>query len=150
VVAAIGATSSVFVLARPSANSGRTMMPAPPAYTPPYSHVAYSLRDVRRTFAAAGIRLVLHGRSPAGATLSTADARLEVDVFGAPGTLVHEGFHDVQYVGTRWVATPRRCTRGVPDAARWRGNVRAVVRCVGARRAADAVLRRAAVALARL
>ena len=46
-----------------------------------------------------------------------------------------------------FVRYPRTCDNGARNAARWRGNVRAIVRCGDG---ADAALRRVAAALGRL
>ena len=96
--------------------------------------VAYTEADARRAFAAAGLPLVTHTATD----LSTADLRVEVDVFGDPRKLAAVGSPGV---------LPRRCGDGAANAARWRENVRVVVSCAHAR---PGDLRRAARALALL
>jgi hypothetical protein len=103
----------------------------------PYSHVRFTVSGVKHGFVAVGVRLVVKSRVPGiGTTLGTRDDALEVDVFGDPTRVNAAGSPDViTNSQSKYVRIPSTCTPGIPDAARWRGNVRFVIRCSDAAQA---------------
>jgi hypothetical protein len=147
IVAFVIATAVVFLaVSRPQSKAATTPAPSVPV---PYSHVRFAVSDVKHAFAAVGVRLVAKSRVPGiGTTLATRDDALEVDVFGDPARVNAAGSPDVITNSQgKYVRIPSTCTPGIPDAARWRGNVRFVIRCSDAARAQLALGTRA---LARL
>jgi hypothetical protein len=122
-----------------------------PAAPLPYSHVQFTVTDATRAFAAVGVRLFAKSRVPqVVTTIGSRDDAYEVDVFGDPARVNALGGSPEIVTDSRGdvVRIPRTCTRGIPDAERWRGNVRFVVRCADP--AHDALLRTGARALAGL
>ncbi|HVC87142.1 MAG TPA: hypothetical protein VNC40_06925 [Gaiellaceae bacterium] len=104
----------------------------PPAATLPYSNVQFTANDAKRAFAAVGIRLVPRSRVPGVVTtIGSRNDAFEVDVFGDPARVNALGGSPEIIVDSHgtYVRIPRTCTSGIPDAERWRGNVRFVIRC---------------------
>jgi hypothetical protein len=98
----------------------------------PYSSVRFTAEDAKRAFAAVGVQLVPRSRIPgAVATIGSRNDAFEVDVFGDPGRVNALGGSPEIIVDSKgnYVRIPRTCTSGIPDAERWRGNVRFVIRC---------------------
>lgn len=103
-----------------------------PAAPLPYSDVQFTTDDAKRAFAAVGVGLVPKSRVPGVVTTigSRSDA-FEVDVFGDPARMNALGGAPEIITDSHgnYVRIPRTCTSGIPDAERWRGNVRFVIRC---------------------
>lgn len=116
----------------------------------PYQVVSYSQADAVSAFAAVGLRLKPKSKAGAITTLGSRGDALEVDVFGEPQQVKAAGFHDYVLSKGRYVHLPRTCSTGLVAAERWKGNLRVVVRCIGARRAGASLLGRVDRALARL
>jgi hypothetical protein len=125
-------------------------MPPPPNNDLPYSSVSYTAADARRVFAAEGVHLAATSGLPSMKTLTSRGDFLEVDAFGDPQKVKQLGFFDYALVNGHWEHSPATCGSGSPDAVRWHGNVRVVVRCTAAGSSSSVWLRRAALALARL
>lgn len=103
-----------------------------PSVSLPYSHVQFTASDAKRAFAAVGVRLVPKSRVPGiVTTIGTPDDRFEVDIFGSPTRVTALGGSPEVITDARgkYVRIPSTCTPGIPDAERWNGNVRFVVRC---------------------
>jgi hypothetical protein len=131
-VALVAATAGVFLTAwRPRSQPSTEHAPAVPV---PYSHVQFTVSDASHAFAAVGVRLVAKSRvAGVVTTIGTRDDAFEVDVFGDPAKVNTSGSPDViTDTHGRYVRIPSTCTPGIPDAARWRGNVRFVIRCANA------------------
>lgn len=143
VVAAVGASGLIVAVSRPHYRPA--VMPLPPNDLP-YTRVVYTRADVRRAFAP--LQLVRRSHLPAMTDFSDPSLRVEVTVFGDPAQVKAMGSFEYRLgADGRFVRYPRTCANGVRNAARWRKNVRAVVRCGDG---ADAVLGRVSAALARL
>jgi hypothetical protein len=131
-VALVAAAAGIFLaFGRPRAQASTEQAPSVPV---PYSHVQFSVSVTKHAFAAVGVQLVVKSRVPGvGITLGTRDDRFEVDVFGDPARVNASGSPDaITNSRGKYVRIPSVCTPGIPDAARWRGNVRFVVRCTDA------------------
>lgn len=127
------AAGVVLVVGHPHSQASTERAPSVPV---PYSHVEFTLADANRAFAAVGVRLVPKSRDPVGTTVGTRDDALEVDVFGDPARVNASGSPNlITDSHGKDVRMPSTCTPGIPDAARWRGNVRFVIRCASARQA---------------
>jgi len=103
-----------------------------PAARLPYSDVQFTADDAKRAFAAVGVQLVLKSRIPGlVTTIGSRHDAFEVDVFGDPARVNALGGSPEIIVDSHgnYVRIPRTCTSGIPDAERWRGNVRFVIRC---------------------
>ena len=148
VAAVLAATAGLFAFARPEYR--RAVLPPPADHGLPYTRAAYTAAGARRAFAAVGVRLGPRSRSATVTTLGNAGDVLEVDVFAGREQVERAGFWDYLVVDGRYVHFARDCRSSVPDAERWRGNVRAIVPCAKAGAQADAWLRRVERALARL
>jgi hypothetical protein len=132
VVAAVAIAAGLFLTVwRPRYEPGTR---AVPPFLLPYSRAEFGAGDAKRAFAAVGVRLVPKSRIPGVVTtIGTRDDAFEVDVFGDPAHVRAQSSPDVVTDSAgRYVRIPTTCTRGIPDAARWRGNVRFVVRCADA------------------
>jgi hypothetical protein len=116
----------------------------------PYSFVSYSRADAVVAFAAVGVRLTPRSKSAVITTLGSRGDALEVDVFGDPQRVKAAGFHDYLPLNGRYVHFPRTCGTALPDAERWKGNVRVIIQCTAATGGSAAWLRRTEQALARL
>jgi hypothetical protein len=132
IVALVAVAAGVFLFvghARSQASTERA-----PTVPVPYSHVEFTVSDANRAFAAVGVRLVAKSHVPGvGTTIGTRDDALEVDVFGDPARVNASGSPDlITDAHGKYVRMPSTCTPGIPDAARWRGNVRFVIRCANA------------------
>ena len=148
IVALVAATAGLFLTVwRPHSHLSTEHAPSIPV---PYSHVQLTVGDANRAFAAVGVRLVAKSRVPGVVTtIGTRDGAFEVDVFGDPARVNATGSPDViTNTQGKYVRIPSTCTPGVPDAARWSGNVRFVVRC--ANRAQAQLMAVGARALAKL
>jgi hypothetical protein len=148
IVALVAATAGiVLTIERPRAQASTEAAPSVPV---PYSHVQFTVRDARRAFAAVGVRLVAKSHVPGvGTMIGTRDDTVEVDVFGDPARVNAAGSPDmITDAHGNYVRMPSTCTPGIPDAARWRGNVRFVIRCATPGRAQ--LLARGTRALAKL
>jgi hypothetical protein len=145
--------AATFVFARPSYH--RLAIPAPPRSLP-YTKVSYTAADAKRSFAATGLKLILHSQPRSVGTapivdLSTKDLLVEVTAFGDPKAVAASGFSDyITFTGGRWVHTPRTCEDGARLAERWAGNIRVIVNCALAGSAASSRLQRVSLALSRL
>jgi hypothetical protein len=98
----------------------------------PYSDVQFTANDAKRAFVAVGVHLVPKSRVPGVVTtIGSGNDAFEVDVFGDPGRVnALDGSPEIIVDSHgNYVRIPRTCTSGVPDAERWRGNVRFVIRC---------------------
>jgi hypothetical protein len=143
VVAAVGASGLIFAVSRPQYRPA--VMPSPPNDLP-YTRALYTAQDVRRAFAP--LELVRRSRLPVMTDFSDRSLRVEVTVFGDPAKVKAMGSFEYRLgAHGRFVRYPRTRDNGARNAARWRGNVRAIVRCGDG---ADAALRRVAAALGRL
>ena len=103
-----------------------------PAVPLPYSDVQFTAHDAKRAFAAVGVQLVPKSRiAGVVTTIGSRSDAFEVDVFGGPDRVKALGGSPEIIVDSRgkYVRIPRACTPGIPDAGRWRGNVRFVIRC---------------------
>lgn len=132
IVALVAATAVVFLaISRPQSQAAATHAPSVPV---PYSHVQFTVSDAKHAFSAVGVRLVAKSRVPGIATtIGTRDDALEVDVFGDPARVNAAGSPDVITNSQgKYVRIPSTCTPGIPEAARWHGNVRFVIRCADA------------------
>ncbi len=148
VAAALAATAAAFAFARPEYH--RTVSEPPADHGLPYTRATYTAADARRAFAAVGVELGQRSRSAIVTTLGSAGDVLEVDAFADRERVERAGFWDYLVVDGRYVHFARDCRSSIPDAERWRGNVRVVVSCMRAGGQADAWLRRAERALAGL
>ena len=144
VVAAFGAA---FAFARPGYHA--SVVTSPPNDLP-YSSALYSTSNAVQAFAAVGVRLTPRSKSPTVTTLGSHGDVLEVDVFGDPQRVKAAGFHDYLPLNGHFVHFPRTCGTPLPDAERWKGNVRVIVHCTAATGASAAWLGRTERALARL
>lgn len=129
IVALAAAMTGLFlIVSRPRSHSSAEQAPSVPV---PYSHAQFTVADAKRAFAAVGVQLVAKSRVlGVGTTIGTRDNSFEVDVFGDPARVNASGSPDViTDAQGKYVRIPTTCTPGIPDAARWRGNVRFVVRC---------------------
>jgi len=146
VVAAVLATTGVFVFARPQHHPYQ--MPKPPGDGLTYTSATYHGRDVRHAFANAGIALARGATQPGLVGFSNRDLTLEVTVFGNRKLVHAQGFSDYYtFVDGHWQLAPKSCVRGARNAERWRVNVRVIVSCGPG---AGGTLRRASRALAAL
>lgn len=103
-----------------------------PAAPLPYSRVQFTANDAKRAFAAVGVQLVSKSRVPRiVTTIGTPNDTFEVDVFGDPARVAALAGSPEIITDSHGnsVRIPRTCTTGIPDAERWRGNVRFIVRC---------------------
>lgn len=135
IVALVTAIAGLFVTVwRPGSRPSTERAPSAPV---PYSRVQFTVDDANRAFAALGVRLVAKSRVQGVVTaIGTRDDAFEVDVFGDPARVDAAGSPDlVTDTQGKYVRIPSSCTRGIPVAARWRGNVRFVVRCANAAQA---------------
>jgi hypothetical protein len=145
-VAAVLATTGVFVFARPQFH--RYQMPKPPSDGLDYTSATYRGRDARRAFAQVGIVLERGVPSPGIVGFFDRKLSLEVDVFGNRKLVDSQGFSDYYtFVDGHWELASRSCTPGARNAERWRVNVRVIVSCGPG---AGVTLRRASQALAAL
>jgi hypothetical protein len=122
-----------------------------PAAHLPYSDVQFTANDAKRAFAAVGVQLVPKSRVPGVVTtIGSRNDAFEVDVFGNPSRVNALGGSPQIIVDShgKYVRIPRTCASGIPDAERWRGNVRFVIRCASPAHAQ--LLNRGARALANL
>jgi hypothetical protein len=128
VLTAVAAAGGVFAFARPTYHPD-VLPPAPTDL--PYTHVAYHAADTQIAFARQGVHLTLRSQDPRVVGMSTDDERIEVAVFGDPAAVkaIGDSFDYVLDANDHWVHYPRSCGTGVRDAAVWRENVRAIVRC---------------------
>jgi hypothetical protein len=98
----------------------------------PYSNVQFSASDAKHAFVAVGVQLLPKSRIPGVVTtIGSRSDSFEVDVFGSPAR-VNAGGGSPEIITDshgHYVRIPRTCTSGIPDAQRWRGNVRFVIRC---------------------
>lgn len=143
---AVAAFGAAFAFARPAYHP--SVMPRPNDL--PYTSVSYSRADAVLAFAAVGVRLTPRSKSGTITTLGSRGDALEVDVFVDPQRVKAAGFHDYVPLNGHYVHFPRTCGTALPDAERWKGNVRVIVHCTSATGASAASLRRAEQALARL
>jgi hypothetical protein len=110
---------------RPSAQK----LPSAPL---PYNRVQFTPADAKRAFAAVGVRLVPKSRVPGVVTtIGTPNDEFEVDIFGDPAHVKALGGSPDIITDShgKYVRIPSTCTTGIPDAERWRGNVRFVISC---------------------
>lgn len=132
IVALVAAAAGFFLtVGRPRFRASTAHAPSVPV---PYSHVQFTVGDANHAFAAVGVRLVAKSRVPGVVTtMGSRDDALEVDVFGDPARVDASGSPDV-LTNTRgkYVRIPSTCRPGIADAARWRGNVRFLIRCADA------------------
>jgi hypothetical protein len=127
VLVAVAAAGGFFAFARPTYHPD--VLPSPPTDLP-YTHVAFRPADTQIAFARRGVHLTMRSHEPAITDLSTNDLRVEVTVFGDPRSVAKAGSFDyVLDANGKWVHYPQACSAGVRDAALWRDNVRAIVRC---------------------
>jgi hypothetical protein len=94
--------------------------------------VKFTVGDAKRAFASVGVRLVPKSRIPGVVTtIGSRSDSFEVDVFGTPERVDAVGGSPELITDSQghYVHIPRTCTSGIPDAERWRGNVRFVIRC---------------------
>lgn len=127
VVFALAVVGAVFAFARPTYHPD--VLPSPPTDLP-YTHVAYRAADTQIAFARRGVELTMRSRQPEMEDFSTHNLRVEVTVFGAPSVVRSSGSFDYTLdANRRWVHYPRTCSGGARNAALWRENVRAIVRC---------------------
>ena len=132
IVALVAVTAGVFLtVGRPRAEASTEHAPS---VAVPYSHVQFTVTAAKHAFAAVGVQLVAKSHvAGVVTTIGTGDDAFEVDVFGDPERVNAAGSPDVIINSHgNYVRMPSTCTRGIPDAARWRGNVRFVVRCANA------------------
>jgi hypothetical protein len=146
VVLGAGAFGAAFAFARPAYH----LSVMPRANDLPYASVQYSRADAIQAFAAVGVRLTPRSKSGIITTLGSRGDALEVDVFGDPQRVKAAGFRDYLPLNGRYVHFPRTCGTALPDAERWKGNVRVIVHCTAATGASAAWLRWTERALARL
>jgi hypothetical protein len=133
VVAAVLATTGVFLVARPQYHPYQ--MPKPPNDGLSYTTARYTVADARRAFAANGIRLVPGTQSGPIKDFHTRDVSVLVDVFGSRAAVDAEGFSDYYtFANGKWHLAPKNCVAGAKSAERWRGNVRVIVYCTTAGR----------------
>jgi hypothetical protein len=147
VALAVAAVGAALAFARPGYH--HSVIVSPPNDLP-YTSVSYSTADAVSAFAAAGVRLTPRSRSVAITTLGSRGDALEVDVFGDPQRVKAAGFHDYLPLNGHYVHFPQTCGTALPDAERWKGNVRVIVHCTTATGASAAWLRRTKRALAHL
>ncbi len=130
IVAVVAAAAGLFLTVwRPRYQPSTEHAPSVPV---PYRHVQFTVSDATRAFAAIGVRLVPKSRVPGiVTTIGTPRDEFEVDVFGNPARVnAIGGSPDVTTdVHGKYVRIPRTCSAGIPDAERWRGNVRFIVSC---------------------
>jgi hypothetical protein len=103
-----------------------------PAAPLPYGKVQFAANDAKRAFASVGVRLLPKSRVPGVVTtIGTRSNSFEVDVFGTPGRVNAVGGSPEIITDSHgdYVRIPGTCTSGIPDAERWRGNVRFIIRC---------------------
>lgn len=135
IVAFVAVAAGAFlIVGRPRSHASAERAPSIPV---PYSHVEFTVSDANHAFAAVGVRLLAKSRVPGVVTtITTRDDAFEVDVFGDPARVNASGSPDaIINAQGRYVRIPGTCTPGIPDAARWRGNVRFVIHCANAGRA---------------
>jgi hypothetical protein len=145
---AVVATSAFFVLARPQYE--RETIPPPPDHGLDYDTAIYSPIDVRRAFAAEGVRLKLRATAPTVTSLLVQNQVLAVDVFGDRQSVERAGFYDYTMIDGKYVRFPTSCSARATSAVRWHENVRAVVSCGTARGATAEWFRKVERAFARL
>ena len=149
VAAAVISIAAVFAVARPTYRP--ETRPSPPDHGLPYTVARYTAADARRVFAAEGIALSPRSSTPTVTTLGNRGDILEVDTFGDRRKVEAAGFYDYATDSSgNYVHFPRACGTSIPDAERWRGNVRVIVSCTAARGDSAAWLRRVMRALNRL
>ena len=122
-----------------------------PSVRLPYTRAQFTVTDAKRAFAAVGIRLTPKSRvAGVVTTIGTQNDEFVVDVFGDPAQVNALGGSPEVITDTRgkYVRIPSTCKQGVPDAERWRGNVRFVIRCTD--RQSARLLTVGALALAKL
>jgi hypothetical protein len=130
VVALVAAVIGLFLTVwRPRYQPSTQKLPSAPV---PYNHVQFTISDAKRAFAAVGVRLVPKSRVPGVVTtIGTRRDEFEVDIFGDPTRV--NGLGGSPDLTTdahgNYVRIPSTCTPGIPDAERWRANVRFVVSC---------------------
>ena len=147
--AAVVAMGSVLAFARPTYHP--YVMPSPAGDGLSYTKVTYTRADAMTAFAAQGIHLLRGPNDPEAQDAHSRDLVVEVTVFGARKTVDASGFSDYYtFTNGKWSLAPKSCVAGAKNAERWRGNVRVIVSCTLAGRAANTWLRRAALALGRL
>jgi hypothetical protein len=147
-VATVAAAVGFFVVARPQYHP--QVMSPPPDHGLPYTVAAYTAADATRAFAREGIALTPRSHSATVTTLGNHGDILEVDAFADRELVEKSGFYDYATSGGRYVHFPRSCGTAIPDAERWRGNVRVIVSCTAAGSDAESWLRSVERALARL
>jgi hypothetical protein len=127
---------------------------APHDHGLPYTKASLTAADARRAFAAEGVRLTFRSHVAAMATLGDRRDVLEVDAFGDRKAVERTGFSDYTVVGlgaaAHYAHFPHSCGGGALAAERWHGNIRAIVSCPKAGKAASRWLERVDRALARL
>lgn len=109
--------------------------PRLPSVALPYGRAQFTASDALRAFAAVGVRLVPKSRvSGIVTTMGTPHDEFEVEVFGDPAKVNALGGSPevITDAHGKYVRIPETCTQGIPDAERWRGNVRFIVRCADA------------------
>jgi hypothetical protein len=130
VVAVAAAVMGLFLSVwRPRSEPSTQKLPTAPL---PYSHAQFTVRDAKRAFAAVDVRLVPKSRVPGVVTtIGTPHDEFEVDIFGDPKRVDAVGGSPdvITDSNGKYVSIPSTCTRGIPDAERWRGNVRFIIRC---------------------
>jgi hypothetical protein len=129
IVALVATAAALFLTVERSRSQAPTAHA--PSFPVPNSHVQFTVSDAKHAFAAVGVQLVAKSRVPGVVTtISTRDNAFEVDVFGDPARVNASGSPDLMTnTQGKYIRIPSTCTSGIPDAARWRGNVRFVIRC---------------------
>jgi hypothetical protein len=87
----------------------------------PYRKVVFTVSDAQHAFASEGVHVMLKSQGPQGTTLGDSRDVFEVDIFGDPAVLRHDGFHDLPHGPD--------CAVAGHLALQWRDNVRAVLNC---------------------
>lgn len=130
VVALAAAVVALFLTVwRPRYQPSPQKLPSAPL---PYSHVQFTVRYAKGAFAAVGVRLVPKSRVPGVVTtIGTRHDEFEVDIFGDPTRVNGLGGSPDVITDSHgnYVHIPSTCRPGIPDAERWRANVRFVVSC---------------------
>ena len=132
IVALVAAAAALFLTV------GRPRSQASTAHAPsvavPYNPVQFTVSEANHAFAAVGVQLVAKSHVPGVVTtIGTRDDAFEVDVLGDPARVSASGSPDlITNTQGKYARIPSTCTPGIPDAARWRGNVRFVIRCANA------------------
>jgi hypothetical protein len=129
VALAAGVAGLFLTVWRPRYQPATEKLPAVPL---PYSRVQFTVGDAKRAFGSVGVRLRPKSRIPGVVTtIGSRSDSFEVDVFGTPGRVIAVGGSPEIVTDSQghYVHIPGTCTSGTPDAERWRGNVRFVIRC---------------------